>query len=151
MALKIKSTKIKDTILDEKDNEIGIIEFDPEDATVYKRFLELIDTITEYQKIDSKIGDLEEIPSFELKSVEEFEKYRGVFNKLGRKIDEYIKMREKIATITDEIFGNVSGVFKQVSSSIDPYLSLIEWATPYFKKGRETKIKEYLEDSTDVM
>lgn len=151
MALKLKSTKVIDKILDENDKEIGIIEFDPEDANVYKKFLELIDTITEFQKIDNKIGQLEEIPNFNLNKVEEFEKYRGVFNKLDQKLDNYIKMREEIKTVTNEIFGNVSDAFEKVSNSIDPYIALIEWANPYFKEKRQKKVNEYLDDNEDVM
>lgn len=151
MALKLKSTKVIDKILDENNNEIGIIEFDPEDAGVYKKFLELIDTITEYQKVDSKIGQLEDIPNFNLTNIQEFEKYKGIFNKLDQKLDSYIKMRENIKNITNEIFGNVSETFEKVSKSIDPYVSLIEWATPYFKEKRKNKVNEYLEDSEDVI
>lgn len=151
MALKVKSTKIKNVILDENDKEIGIIEFDPEDANIYKKFLELIDVITEYQNIEAKIGQLENIPDYDLKTIEEFEKYKGVFNKLNQKLDNYLKMREDIENITDEIFGNVSNIFKLISGSLDPYLDLVKWATPYFKEKRENKINEYLVDESDVM
>lgn len=149
MTLKIKSTRIEEKIADENDNEIGKVSFDPEDVMVYKKFLGLIDTLTEYEKIDRQIGNLGNIP--DLKTIEDFEKYKGVFDKLGQKLDAYIKMREDIKNVSDEIFGNVSKAFEKISSSLEPYIELITWARPYFNKKREEKVNQYLDEKEDVL
>ena len=149
MDLKIKSTKVEENIVDEKDTIIGKILFDPEDATIYKKFLELVDKITEYEKINKQIGTLGEMP--ELKAIEDFEKYKGVFDKLDQKLDNYINLKEEIKTVTDEIFGNVSEAFEKVSNSLEPYVELISWASPYFNKKREEKINQYLDNTEEVL
>ena len=151
MALKIKSTKITEDILDENNNVIGEVSFDPEDPTVYKKYLGLINVIEEKQRKDKKIGNLENIPDFDLNNIEEFEKYRGVFKKLDEKLDNYLFTIEEIKKISDEIFGDVSKVFSKTSNSIDPYIELIKWANPYFKKGRKTKINQYLDRQEEVL
>lgn len=149
MSLKIKSSRVIEDIVNENNEKIGIVSFDPEDAENYKKFLDLINIIEEYQKIDSELK-VDEIPDFDLKSIEEFEKYRDSFNKIGVKLDNYLDMRTKIKNISDEIFGNVSEVFEKINKSLDPYLNLIEWASPYFKSKRTEKINEYL-DAEEVL
>lgn len=149
MKLTVKNTIVKEDITDEQGRKIGTIEFDPTDATIYKKFLNLISMIEEKAKIDKKIGGLQDIPNIKLTNVNEIEKYRGIFNKLEEKIDNYIDIEKEIRDTCDEIFGNVRDAFNKVSKSLDPYIQLIEWATPYFKNGREDKLKEYLNDEEE--
>ncbi len=151
MALKIKSTKITEDIVDENDNIIGIVSFDPEDPIIYKKYLHLVEIIEEKQKKDKQIGTLENIPNFDLKNIEEFEKYKGIFKKLDEKLDNYLETIEEIKTVTDEVFGNVSGTFSKISNSIDPYIELIKWANSYFKEGRSSKVNQYLDKEEEVL
>lgn len=153
MSLKINSTKITENIENEKGEIIGKVSFDPNDIGIYKKFLKLIDSIEEKQKFDEKIKELEDIPNFKLNSTEEFEKYRGVFEKLDKKLDNYLEMIAEIKEMSNEVFGNVSEAFEKVCSenSIEPYIELINWATPYFHKGRKEKLNDYLEDSEEVL
>lgn len=151
MKLQIKSTKVHEDIVDENDKKIGEVEFDPQDITIYKKYLKLVDIIEEKQKNDKEIGEIEQIPNFSLNNIEDFDKYKDTFKKIDKKLDNYLETIEEIKKITDEIFGNVSEVFSKVSSSIDPYLELIKWANPYFKQGRNDKVNKYLDDAKDVL
>ena len=49
------------------------------------------------------------------------------------------------------MFGNVSETFSKVSNSIEPYIELVQWATPYFKKERSEKVNTYLSKKEDVL
>ena len=149
MKLTVKNTVIREDITDERGNVIGKIEFDPTDATIYKKFLSLISIIEEKAKTERQIGNLQDIPNIKLNNIDEIQKYRGIFNNLEKKIDNYIEIEQTIKDICNEIFGNVSDTFDKVSKSLDPYIQLIEWATPYFKSGREDKLKEYLDDKEE--
>lgn len=151
MKLTVKSTKIEENIEDEKGNVIGKISFDPQDVNVYKKFLSLIELITEKQKVDRQIGDLGDISKENLKSIEDFEKYSVVFQKLDKKLDNYLSMMDEIKKTTDEIFGDVSSTFSNITASLEPYTELITWATPYFNQGRKEKVDKYLESTDDVL
>lgn len=151
MKLKLKNTKIIEDITDENDEVIGKVSFDPKDARAYKVFLNLINLIEDYQKKDKKIGDIEDFPTGEIKSIEDIEIYKDSFDKLETKIDNYLELETEIKKITDEVFGNVSETFSKVSNSIEPYIELVQWATPYFKKERSEKVNTYLSKKEDVL
>lgn len=151
MKLKLKNTKIIEDITDENDEVIGKVSFDPRDARAYKAFLNLINLIEDYQKKDKKIGDIENLPNEEIKSIEDIEIYKDSFDKLENKIDNYLELETEIKKITDEVFGNVSETFSKVSNSIEPYIELVQWATPYFKKERSDKVNTYLSKKEDVL
>lgn len=151
MKLKLKNTKIIEDITDENDEVIGKVSFDPKDARAYKAFLNLIKLIEDYQKKDKKIGDIENLPKEEIKSIEDIEIYKDSFDKLENKIDNYLELETKIKKITDEVFGNVSETFSKISNSIEPYIELVHWATPYFKKERLNKVDTYLSKKEDVL
>nr|DAH18373.1 MAG TPA: hypothetical protein [Caudoviricetes sp.] len=151
MKLKLKNTKIIEDITDENDEVIGKVSFDPKDARAYKVFLNLINLIEDYQKKDKKIGDIEDLPTGEIKSIEDIEIYKDSFDKLETKIDNYLELETEIKKITDEVFGNVSETFSKVSNSIEPYIELVQWATPYFKKERSEKVNTYLSKKEDVL
>ncbi len=151
MALKIKSTKVTEDIVDENNNVIGKVSFDPEDPIIYKKYLHLVDIIEEKQKIDKKLGSLENIPDFDLKNIEEFEKYKEIFKKIGQKLDNYLETMEEIKNTTDEIFGNVSETFEKITNSIDPYIELIKWANSYFKEKRTAKVEKYLDKEEEIL
>jgi hypothetical protein len=151
MKLKLKNTKIIEDITDENDEVIGKVSFDPKDARVYRTFLNLIKLIEDYQKKDKKIGDIENLPNEEIKSIEDIEIYKDSFDKLENKIDNYLELETEIKKITDEVFGNVSETFSKVSNSIEPYIELVQWATPYFKKERLDKVNTYLSKKEDVL
>lgn len=151
MKLKLKNTKIIEDIIDENDEVIGKVSFDPKDARAYKEFLSLIKLIEDYQRKDKKIGDIENLPKEEIKSIEDIEIYKDSFDKLENKIDNYLELETEIKKITDEVFGNVSETFSKVSNSIEPYIELVQWATPYFKKERSEKVNTYLSKKEDVL
>lgn len=151
MKLKLKNTKIIEDITDENDEIIGKVSFDPKDARAYKAFLSLIKLIEDYQRKDKKIGDIENLPKEEIKSIEDIEIYKDSFDKLENKIDNYLELETEIKKITDEVFGNVSETFSKVSNSIEPYIELVQWATPYFKKERSEKVNTYLSKKEDVL
>lgn len=151
MKLKLKNTKIIEDITDENDEVIGKVSFDPRDARAYKAFLNLIKLIEDYQKKDKKIGDIENLPKEEIKSIEDIEIYKDSFDKLENKIDNYLELETEIKKITDEVFGNVSETFSKISNSIEPYIELVHWATPYFKKERLNKVDTYLSKKEDVL
>lgn len=151
MKLKLKNTKIIEDITDENDEVIGKVSFDPKDARAYKAFLNLIKLIEDYQKKDKKIGDIENLPKEEIKSIEDIEIYKDSFDKLENKIDNYLELETEIKKITDEVFGNVSETFSKISNSIEPYIELVHWATPYFKKERLNKVDTYLSKKEDVL
>ncbi len=151
MKLKLKNTKITEEILDENDEIIGKVSFDPKDAKVYKSFLTLIKLIEDYHKKDKKIGDIENLPDKDLENIEELSVYKDSFDRLETKIDNYLGLENQIKKITDEVFGNVSETFMKVSSSIEPYIELVQWATPYFKKERANKVNTYLNNKEDVL
>lgn len=151
MKLKLKNTKIIEDITDENDEVIGKVSFDPKDARTYKAFLNLIKLIEDYQKKDKKIGDIENLPKEEIKSIEDIEIYKDSFDKLENKIDNYLELETEIKKITDEVFGNVSETFSKISNSIEPYIELVHWATPYFKKERLNKVDTYLSKKEDVL
>lgn len=151
MEFKLKSTKVEENITNEKDEVIGKITFDPKDARAYKAFLSLIRLIEDYQEKDKKIGEIDNLPDKKMESVAEFEKYKDSFEKLENKIDNYLELELEIKRIADEVFGKVSDVFSVVSNSIDPYISLVEWATPYFKEERTNKVDSYLSKKEDVL
>lgn len=151
MKLKLKNTKIIEDITDENDEVIGKVSFDPKDARAYKVFLNLINLIEDYQKKDKKIGDIEDLPTGEIKSIEDIEIYKDSFDKLETKIDNYLELETEIKKITDEVFGNVSETFSKISNSIEPYIELVQWATPYFKKERSEKVNTYLSKKEDVL
>lgn len=151
MKLKLKNTKIIEDITDENDEVIGKVSFDPKDARAYKVFLNLINLIEDYQKKDKKIGDIEDLSTGEIKSIEDIEIYKDSFDKLETKIDNYLELETEIKKITDEVFGNVSETFSKVSNSIEPYIELVQWATPYFKKERSEKVNTYLSKKEDVL
>ena len=155
MKLTVKNTIVHENITDEKGNIIGQLEFDPTDVTIYKQFLNLIDTVEEKIKADKELGEIGDIPNVDFTNVEDFEKYREEFNKIGKRLDNYLKVEKDIKQMTNEVFGNVSDAFDKVSKSLDPYIQLIEWATPYFKSGREEKLSKYLdadkEEEKDVL
>lgn len=151
MKLKLKNTKIIEDIIAENDEVIGKVSFDPKDARAYKAFLSLIKLIEDYQRKDKKIGDIENLPKEEIKSIEDIEIYKDSFDKLENKIDNYLELETEIKKITDEVFGNVSETFSKVSNSIEPYIELVQWATPYFKKERSEKVNTYLSKKEDVL
>lgn len=151
MKLKLKNTKIIEDITDENDEVIGKVSFDPKDARAYKAFLNLIKLIEDYQKKEKKIGDIENLPKEEIKSIEDIEIYKDSFDKLENKIDNYLELETEIKKITDEVFGNVSETFSKISNSIEPYIELVHWATPYFKKERLNKVDTYLSKKEDVL
>lgn len=153
MALKIKSTKVVEDIVNEKDEVIGKVSFDPKDATSYRKFLDLVEHIEEKQRTDKEIGKIDNISNSDLNNIDNFEKNREMFNKIGKKLDNYLEMIEEIKLLSNEIFGNVSNAFEQIcgQGSIEPYLELIEWATPYFKQGRTEKVTAYLNDKEDIL
>lgn len=151
MKLKLKNTKVEEDIINEKDEVIGKVSFDPKDVRAYKAFLSLIRLIENYYKKDKKIGEVESLPDEKLESIEEFEQCKDIFDKLENKIDNYLELEIEIKKTADEVFGNVSKTFSKVSDSIEPYIELVEWATPYFKEERSNKVKSYLTKKEDVL
>lgn len=147
MGIKRVNNLVRNDILDENDNKIGEAIFDPTDIFTYNKFFNLVDSLCDIEKLKKRSSKIKNIPSNELKSFEDFEKVKDIFNDLRNVTEEYIVRVDKLSEDINSIFGDgVSELLLNGGKNIENLIPLIDWATPYFKKVKSQKQSKYLED-----
>lgn len=152
MALQIKNSLVIEDIIDEKGNKIGEIKFNPNDSRIIKKLLEIMDEIKDsYNKLKN-IGEINNIPLEELKSVEEFESLSEEFGKLKEGYTIGNDITKKVFDELSDIFGrDTINIITQNTEDLEMIEPLIEFITPYIQDSRSKQISKYINTNSNVM
>lgn len=154
MAIVVQRKKIQEDLVDENGKVLGIISYNPEDTSTYKKLSNILQDLLEISDEVKKISNFPKIPEKEINDMEIFEKYRDNFNKMDQSLNLCDEKIENIKKSIDDIFGKgTSQIVMDNSNDIDLLKPLIEGVLPNFKKSRDNKTKKYLDDleTLDVM
>lgn len=156
MAIVVKSKKIKEDIVDESGNILGIISYNPDDTTTYTKLSDIMQNLMQLSDEKKSLEKIQEIPEEKLKNIEEFEKYRNHFNDINKSLHNCDERIEEIKKSIDAIFGEgTCKIIMEDSNDIDMLVPLIEEVMPKFKNARTSKVNYYLQqesvDTLDVM
>lgn len=148
MALKIKNEFIKEEIIDENNEKIGELKFNPKDSRIMKILTEAIVECTEGLKEIDKLGDIKQLSEKDLDTIEDYQKEEETFRKIDKGYDIELKTIESIIDKLSTVFGKETiELFTQGSVDIDSVMPVIEFVMPYVKKDRNKKIEKYMKKS----
>lgn len=152
MALIIKSKFIKEDILDENNNKIGELKFNPNDSRIMKKMSTLIKEFSVAIKEINKLDKVEK-PKTEIKTLEDFENASNYFEAFDKATDLEINIVDKLIDDLSEIFGKETiELFTQGTKDAESLLPIINFMEPYVKKNRQSQVEKYLDKkSNEVM
>lgn len=152
MALVIKSKFIKEDILDENNNKIGELKFNPNDSRIMKKMSTLIKEFSVAIKEINKLDKVEK-PKTEIKTLEDFENASNYFEAFDKATDLEINIVDKLIDDLSEIFGKKTiELFTQGTKDAESLLPIINFMEPYVKKNRQSQVEKYLDKkSNEVM
>lgn len=151
MALQIRNNFVKEDIVDENENKLGELKFNPNDSRIMKTLSNLVKEFGDAIKEIEKLDDIQR-PNTELKTVEEFEKASDYFEAFDKATDIEVNTIDKMINGLSEIFGkDTIDLFTQGTKDAECLLPIIEFIEPYVKKSRQKQVDKYLDNKTDVM
>lgn len=149
MALIIKSKFIKEDILDENENKIGELKFNPNDSRIMKKMSTLIKEFSIAIKEINKLDKVEK-PKSELKTLEDFENASDYFEAFDKATDLEISVVDKLINGLSEIFGRETvELFTQGAKDAESLLPIISFMEPYVKENRQSQVNKYLDKKSD--
>lgn len=149
MALIIKSKFIKEDILDENENKIGELKFNPNDSRIMKKMSILI---KEFSSAIKEINELDKVkkPKSDLKTLEDFENASDYFEAFDKATDLEISVVDKLIDGLSEIFGRETvELFTQGTKDAESLLPIISFMEPYVKENRQSQVNKYLDKKSD--
>jgi len=147
MALKIKDKFIKEDIVDENDNKIGELKFNPDDSRIMKILTEAIVECQEGLKKIDALGEIKDISKENLNSVEDFEKEAETFKKIDKGFSVELNTVESVINKLSSVFGKETiELFTKGTMDIDTVEPILNFVMPYVKKERNKKIKKYMKN-----
>lgn len=149
MALIIKSKFIKEDILDENENKIGELKFNPNDSRIMKKMSTLI---KEFSSAIKEINELDKVkkPKSDLKTLEDFENASDYFEAFDKATDLEISVVDKLIDGLSEIFGRETvELFTQGTKDAESLLPIISFMEPYVKENRQSQVNKYLDKKSD--
>ena len=145
MALKIEGVFIKEDIINEYDEKIGELKFNPKDSRIMKILTEAIIECTEGLKEIDKLGDIKKLSEKDLDTIEDYQKEEETFKKIDKGYDIELKTSESIINKLSTVFGKETiELFTQGTVDIDCIMPVINFVMPYVKKDRNKKIEKYM-------
>lgn len=151
MALTIKNRLIKEDILDESENKIGELKFNPNDSRIMKKMSSLVKDFGKAVKEIDKLDKIER-PNLESISIEDFDKASEYFDAFDKATDIEIETTDKLINELSEIFGKETiELFTQGTKDAESLLPVINFIEPYVKNARQSKLDKYLDNKNDVM
>lgn len=152
MEFKLRKKFIELNIKDEQDKKIGKIRYNPSDTASYKKLMEIAETINEYQIEAKKMGNIPNLSSEELETIEDLEKENQNIQKLKKFMGTANDTVKKVKLTIDDILGSgVSEMVCEGTDDLEEIARLIETILPTFEKARDGKVNKYLKDDSDVM
>lgn len=151
MALTIKNKLVKEDILDENGNKLGELKFNPNDSRIMKIMSSIIQ---DCKKAIKKINEYEKIkkPKDNLETLEDFEQASEYFEAYDKATDIEMDIVDKMINDLSEIFGkDTVELFTQGTKDAESLLPIIEFIEPYVKVARQSKVKKYMDNKSDVM
>jgi len=144
MALKIKDKFIKEDIVDENDNKIGELKFNPNDSRIMKLLTEAVKKCSDGLKEIDKIGNIDSLSSKKLENIEDFEKERETFEKIDKAYDIELRTVESVINNLSEVFGkDTIELFTKGTMDVNLVSPVIDFVVPYVKKERDKLTKKY--------
>lgn len=156
MAIIVKSKKIKENIMDENGNILGIISYNPEDTTTYTRLTDIMNDLLKIGDEMKQLNNIKKIPEDGLNNIEEFNKYKDDFDNMNKSLHRCDERIENIKKSVDEIFGlGTSKIIMEDTNDVDMLVPLIDEVLPKFKQARNSKVNKHLKSEAievlDVM
>lgn len=153
MVLKNKNKFIVEPILDENNNKLGELKFNPNDARIMNRLAKCLDYAEKALKKLKNMGEMPNLSTIEINSVEDAENISGAIEKISNALD----LEEDCATMVinelSEIFGkDTIDIFTEGTKDIETINPILEFVMPYVRKAREEKVSQYdAKKNSDVM
>lgn len=152
MSIIIKNKFVCEDILDEHNNVIGQIKFNPEDSNIMKTLAEILyDLNSSIKKLDNyKDLDLSKLSENSL--AEDFENASNQIEKTKELFDlEYNVINKSINGLKDVFGENCINCFTGGTMDINALVPLINFIAPYVKESRSKKVNKFIDDNNDVM
>lgn len=152
MALQVKTSFIKEDIVDIEGNKLGEIKFNPKDSRIMKKLAiilkELGDAINKLNDMDIK-----DVPEGKIEDLEDFENFSKLCNSYVEASDIENNVIEKSIKELSEIFGeDTLNCFTQGTNDIEALMPLLDFVLPYVKDYKNGKVNSYINASkNDVM
>ena len=150
MAIKIKNNFIEENIEDENGKVLGKIKFNPNDTRIINKLTKIIKDLSDCLKNVKDLGEIPQIATEKLTSLEDFEKVSEDFEKISAGYELEAKAIDGVINDLIEIFGEETiDIFTGGSKDVTSLLPLIEFIMPHIKDAREGKVNKYLVNQND--
>lgn len=152
MALIIKEKFIKEDILNENQEKIGELKFNPNDNNIIYKLSKIVKNLTDHMDKIKNMDKLPEIQVKEPKTAEEFEKMAETFNKLNERLEIEDEAITSVFKDLEEVFGKETiELFTKGTKDIDSIMPLVEYVIPIVEEARNKKVSKYVNIANDVM
>ncbi len=156
MALTIKQNIIKEDLVDEEGNKLGVLKFNPNDTRIMQKLSKIANDLTSKMKDLKKVDipDVDKIKNNKMESLEDFEQLGEDFTKLNDAFNLEEKAIDNVIKELSDIFGeDTIKIFTGGTKDINTLSPLLDFVMPYVQKAREGKIKKYTikKENDDVM
>lgn len=156
-SLKVSSSIVSIDILNENEEKIGAIVFDPKDARIIKKLTDIIRKLTELANNVKTLklpDDFDDMMRKSADSIEDFEKVEDGLETLCKGYDIEYEMNSYIIENLSSIFGqNTVEIFTGGTLNVERILPLMEAVMPYVNEVREERLSSYLnkKENSSVM
>ena len=139
MALKVNNNFIVEDIVDENNNKLGELKFNPKDSRIVNRLMQCLTLADKNSKELNKLGEIEDISKFDIND-----------SKDAERISENIEKMEKASNLeeetVDKILNELNDIFGKDIESIMPILDFIK---PHIQKARSSMMSKYMPKKSD--
>lgn len=154
MAIVVKNKFVEENIEDENGNVLGVLRFNPEDSRIMSRLVECVDYLEKgLKKIKEKQKGISNmnIEEIKIESIEDAENVSEYIEKTSEALKIEEDCSDKIINELSEIFGkDVVELFTGGTKDITSVEPILEFAMPYVKKARTTKMNKYIKKNKDI-
>lgn len=153
MALKVKSNFIIEDILDENDNKIGELKFNPNDARIMNRLAKCLDYAEKALNKLKNMGEIPDLSKIEINSVEDAENISSAIEKVSNALSLEEDCASMVIDELSEIFGKETiEIFTEGTKDIETINPVLDFVMPYVREARESKVNKYnVKKISDVM
>ena len=131
MQIQRKQSLVKIDIVDEDQNKLGQIAFNPRDARIYDKFLDISIRVRSVPVIPDVTAEM---------TVKEIEQVRTIFNEVDT-------LYKGICEELDNIFGQgTSSIITMDAFDLNALSDFVTSILPFFQVESESRVVQYLED-----
>ena len=150
MALKVNNNFIVEDIVDENNNKLGELKFNPKDSRIVNRLMQCLTLADKNSKELNKLGEIEDISKFDINDSKDAERISENIEKMEKASNLEEETVDKILNELNDIFGkDTIEIFTGGTKDIESIMPILDFIKPHIQKARSSMMSKYMPKKSD--